>query len=166
MVQYIKIYYDDQHTVIIPHTSTLMRIKSGINHISRVYHGIVHTVKVCIAMMLPLIWLTETPSYMTSRARMDRVTGWRMKDWISQLQCVTMSRIQLRTGPRKKVKIYSFNVYSFHHHRRFLFNGGPESQPSAGSMPVNCVRRWLNTTATLTKRMILLHQRLQESLDG
>ena len=36
----------------------------------------------------------------------------------------------------------------------------------AGSMPINCVRRWLNTTSTLTERMILLHQRLQQSLDG
>ena len=35
----------------------------------------------------------------------------------------------------------------------------------AGSMPVNCVRRWLNITPTLTKRMILLHQRLQQSLN-
>ena len=51
-------------------------------------------------------------------------------------------------------------------HIQFLFNGGPESQPIAGSMPVNCVRRWLNTTLTLTKRMILLHQLLQQSLDG
>ena len=49
---------------------------------------------------------------------------------------------------------------------QFLFNGGPESQPIAGSMPVNCVRRWLNTNPTLTERMILLHQRLQQSLDG
>ena len=30
-----------------------------------------------------------------------------------------MSRIQLRKGPRREVKIYIFNVYSFHHHRRF-----------------------------------------------
>ena len=49
---------------------------------------------------------------------------------------------------------------------QFLFNGGLESQPIAGSMPVNCVRRWLNTTLTLTERMILLHQYLQHSLDG
>ena len=40
---------------------------------------------------------------------------------------------------------------------QILFNGGPESQPIAGSMPVNnCVRRWLNTTPTLTERMIRL----------
>ena len=49
---------------------------------------------------------------------------------------------------------------------QFLSNGGPESQPIAGLMLVNCVRRWLNTTPTLTERMILLHQRLQQSLDG
>ena len=96
----------------------------------------------------------------------------------------------LRKRPRREVKIYIFNVYSFHHHRRFwptsirylpvnraarvstglptqfLFNGGPESQPIAGSMPDNCVRRWLNTTPTLTERMIVLRQRLQQLLDG
>ena len=49
---------------------------------------------------------------------------------------------------------------------QFLFKSGPESQPIAVSMPVNCVRRWLYTTPTLTKCMILLHQRLQRSLDG
>ena len=35
-------------------------------------------VKVCIAMMLPLICLTGTPSNRTSRARMDRVAGRRV----------------------------------------------------------------------------------------
>ena len=35
-------------------------------------------VKVCIAMMLPLICLTRTPSNRTSRARVDHVTGWRV----------------------------------------------------------------------------------------
>ena len=48
---------------------------------------------------------------------------------------------------------------------QFLFNHGPESQPIVGSMTVNCVRRWLNPSPTLTERIILLHQRLQKSLD-
>ena len=64
---------------------------------------------------------------------------------------------------------YIFDVYSFHHHRRcwptfiqylsmmyfvkrmydpptkFRFSVGPASQPIAGSMPVNRLRRWPNT---------------------
>ena len=62
---------------------------------------------------------------------------------------------------RKLVIVRPSSLYS-----QFLFNGGTESQPIAGSMPVNCVRRWLNTTPTLTECMILIHQRLQQSLDG
>ena len=40
--------------------------------------GAHHVVKVCMAMMLPLICLTGTPSNRTSRARVDGVTGWRV----------------------------------------------------------------------------------------
>ena len=47
-----------------------------------------------------------------------------------------------------------------------MFNVGSESQPIAGSIPVNRVRRWLNTTPTLTVRMILVHQRLQQPYIG
>ena len=48
---------------------------------------------------------------------------------------------------------------------QFLVNGRPESQLVQCRF-LNCVRRWLNTTPTLAEHMILLHQRVQESLDG
>ena len=35
-----------------------------------------------------------------------------------------------------------------------------------GSMPVNCLRRWPDTTPSLAQRVTLLHQRLQQPLDG
>ena len=69
-----------------------------------------------------------------------------------------------------KVK-YIFNIYSFHYQivrprvsmiprthgvgllyvvpTQYWFNVGPASQPIAGSMPVNRLRRWHNTTPTL-----------------
>ena len=67
----------------------------------------------------------------------------------------------------------SFHFYFLSHYdahevglsTQFLFNGEPESWPIAGSMPVNCVRHWINTTPTLTERMILIHQHLRQSLD-
>ena len=39
---------------------------------------------------------------------------------------------------------------------RFRFNFGPASQPIPGSMTVNRLRRWPNTTPTSAQRIILL----------
>ena len=46
--------------------------------LSYIYDLPPHSVHVCIAMMLSLIFLTGTPSNRTSRVRADRVAGWRV----------------------------------------------------------------------------------------
>ena len=95
----------------------------------------------------------------------------------SWARVLNVQDILLRKEPRRQVK-YIFNVYSFHHHRRcwptylpvnhaaaclyyvphthdvglptqLQFNVGPASQPIAGSIRTNRLRRCPNTTSTL-----------------
>ena len=51
--------------------------------------------------------------------------------------------------PLNRVAAYLYDLHDVALLAQFRFNVGPVSQPIAGSMPTNCLRRWLNTTPTL-----------------